>query len=431
MSEKLDLILFGVTGLVGRYGVRYLYRLCKEKNLTWGVAGRSEYKIKKVLEKLEDETKDQSVAKIPIILADMSDEQSINQMTSRCKVLIQACGPLRQMGEVVVQKACIQSRTHYVDVSAEENFIDKIQVEYHEDAKKAGIYVVCACGFDCVIYDLGLKHLQHKFKGTVNSVETYLKLDYHNPTLTGPSYNVSTWNSTIDLLVNKHELKALQAKIFNKHMPKLKPALDTKYFPFKPHVEDGWSILLTGSDRSVMMRTQQYLYEEKNHRPVQIQTYLMLKALYYLIFFVIYGLMISICLPFKLGRKILLRYPAFFSAGVFGSREPSAEMCENSYFRLTFVAKGWKNKIIGPHEKLNEMPNHGMILQIKGNNPGYRVSALCLILSGFLLSTQSNKLPGKPGVYTPGIAFRDTTIVKDLDDHGLSFNVLNEFAITS
>ncbi|XP_045464642.1 saccharopine dehydrogenase-like oxidoreductase [Harmonia axyridis] len=430
MSEKLDLILFGVTGLVGRYGVRYLYNLCKEKNLTWGVAGRSEYKIKKVLEKLEDETEDKSVVKIPIILADMSDEQSIKQMTSRCKVLIQSCGPLRKMREVVL-KACIQSRTHYVDVTAEEKYIDKIQIKYHEEAKKAGIYVVCACGIDSVTYDLGLLHIQKKFKGTVNSVETYMKTDRNNPNIPEPSCSVSTWNSLIDLLVNKHELKALQAKIFNKNMPKLKPTLVTKYCPFKPYVEDGWSILSTGSDRSVMMRTQQYLYEEKNLRPVQIQTYFMLKALYYLIFYMIFGLMFLIFLPFKAGRKLLLRYPAFFSAGVFSSREPSEEMCENSNFRLTFVAKGWKNKTVGPDEKINEKPNHGMIFQVKGNNPRYGSTALCLIMSGILLSTQSDKLPSKPGVYTPGIAFGETTIVQDLHKRGLTFDILTEYTITS
>ncbi|XP_044760961.1 saccharopine dehydrogenase-like oxidoreductase [Coccinella septempunctata] len=430
MSEKLDLILFGVTGLVGRYGVRHLYKLSKEKNLTFGVAGRNEQKIKNVLVKLEEETGDKSIAKIPIILADMSDEQSIKQMTSRCKVLIQSCGPLRQLGEVVV-KACIESRTHYVDVSAEENFIDKVALEYQEQAKKAGIYMVGSCGIDCIAYDLGVLYIQKKFRGTVNSVETYLKMDTDDPTLTGPSYNVSTWKSTIDLMLNKRELKALQARIFNKNMPKLKPALGTKHLPFKPYVEDGWSILLTGSDRSVMMRTQQYLYEEKNKRPVQVQTYYMLKALWYLIFFVIFGLMFAFLLPFKLGRKILLRYPAFFTGGVFGNEEPSQAMCENAWFRLTFVAKGWKDKIVGPDEKFNEKPNHGMMLQVKGKNPGYGGTALCLVLAGVMIATQADKLPSKPGVYTPGIAFGETTIVEDLHERGLSFDVLNEFAISS
>jgi len=43
-------------------------------------------------------------------------------MTERAKVLIDCCGPYRFYGEPVV-KACIATRTHYVDFTGEEEVI--------------------------------------------------------------------------------------------------------------------------------------------------------------------------------------------------------------------------------------------------------------------------------------------------------------------
>lgn len=59
---------------------------------------------------------------VPIILADIKDEESLKKMTERAKVLINCCGPYRFYGESVV-KACIATRTHYVDVTGEEQVI--------------------------------------------------------------------------------------------------------------------------------------------------------------------------------------------------------------------------------------------------------------------------------------------------------------------
>lgn len=59
---------------------------------------------------------------VPIILADVKDEESLTKMTKQAKIIINCCGPYRFYGEPVV-KACITNRTHHVDVSGEPQVI--------------------------------------------------------------------------------------------------------------------------------------------------------------------------------------------------------------------------------------------------------------------------------------------------------------------
>lgn len=51
MAQRLDIVLFGASGFTGRYVVPELYNLTKSngRSLTWGVAGRSEQKLRQVL----------------------------------------------------------------------------------------------------------------------------------------------------------------------------------------------------------------------------------------------------------------------------------------------------------------------------------------------------------------------------------------------
>lgn len=55
MSRELDLILFGATGFTGNRAIPILIKLTKAKNrnLTFGIAGRSEHKLKEILSEWE------------------------------------------------------------------------------------------------------------------------------------------------------------------------------------------------------------------------------------------------------------------------------------------------------------------------------------------------------------------------------------------
>lgn len=55
-------------------------------------------------------------------------------------------------------------------------FLERMQLDYNDAARKAGVYVVGACGFDSIPADMGTVYLEDQFNGQLNSVETYLKL---------------------------------------------------------------------------------------------------------------------------------------------------------------------------------------------------------------------------------------------------------------
>jgi len=73
--------------------------------------------------------------KVPIVIADVNDETSLIDMCSKSKVVINCVGPYRFFGENVV-RICIDNLTHYVDVSGEPEFIERMILNYGEVAKK-------------------------------------------------------------------------------------------------------------------------------------------------------------------------------------------------------------------------------------------------------------------------------------------------------
>lgn len=58
--------------------------------LTWGVAGRSEDKLKKTLKEIGDKA-EKDLSNIPIVIADVNDENSLQKMAERAKVINRCC----------------------------------------------------------------------------------------------------------------------------------------------------------------------------------------------------------------------------------------------------------------------------------------------------------------------------------------------------
>lgn len=61
---------------------------------------------------------DRDLSNVPIIIADSSDEHSLNEMARRTCLIINVVGPYRLYGEAVV-KAAVRNGTSHVDISGE------------------------------------------------------------------------------------------------------------------------------------------------------------------------------------------------------------------------------------------------------------------------------------------------------------------------
>ena len=78
------------------------------------------------------------------------------------------------------------------------------------------------------------------------------------------------------------------------------------------------------------------------------------------------------------------------------SREnPSLEVCENARFSITFVAKGWSEKLAEPTDQHKNEPNKEMITKVSGANPGYGATCTMLLMSAIMILKESDKMPDK------------------------------------
>ncbi|KAL3286801.1 hypothetical protein HHI36_001294 [Cryptolaemus montrouzieri] len=430
MAEKLDIILFGVTGFTGKHTVKYLHKFAsaKGRHLTWAVAGRNETKIHTILDNVVNETNDKTLSKIPIILADVLDANSIQLMVSKARLIINCCGPYRFFGEIVVE-ACVEAGTHHVDVSGEPYFMETMELKYHDKAKEKGIYIVSACGFESIPSDLGAVFLQNNFEGTLHSIETYLKLDSIDGSSHIPRMNYGTWESAVHEVGHVKKLKSLRSQLFPNRLPKLKPILGKRWIPFKSSVDKNWAVFFPASDRSVMERTQRFFYQEKNRRPIQIYTYLLVKNFVNIILLGLTGLIFTILARFKLGLNLLLKYPSLFSFGFFDSEGPSEENIQNTRFCLTLFGKGWRENLVDSEHEYQTPPNKGALVQVEGRNPVYGVTCKSVVLAAIVILTETSKMPNRGGVYSPGAAFAATSLVEQLNENGVNFEFLKDFEL--
>ncbi|MEL7399858.1 MAG: saccharopine dehydrogenase NADP-binding domain-containing protein, partial [Pseudomonadota bacterium] len=160
-AKKFDLIVFGASSFVGEILTRYLAETFGlDGELNWAIAGRSEQKLQKVRGTLApilgDKAKD-----VEILLADAADENQLQELTSRTKVIVSTVGPYALYGEPLV-KVCAENGVDYCDLTGEAQWIKRMLEKYEAKAQESGARIVHCCGFDSVPSDMGVYFLQQQ-----------------------------------------------------------------------------------------------------------------------------------------------------------------------------------------------------------------------------------------------------------------------------
>lgn len=423
-AEKLDVIIFGATGFTGKYTV---YEACSVlQNLKWGVAGRNRSKLEAVLKDMGTKA-NKNLMNTPIILADVEDEKSLVEMAKRCRIVVNLCGPYRFYGEAVV-RACIEAGTHHVDVSGEPQYMESMQLKYHKQAQENNVYIISACGFDSIPADMGVIFVEKNFDGVVNSVETFLKSGSKGGHPGGAGIHFGTWESAVHGLAHANELSGIRSKLYCERMPKFQPILKHRPLIFRSEIVNGVCLPFPGSDRSVVMRSQRFLYEQERKRPVQMHAYVTfrsyLTASIVALFAVVFGMMTK----FSLGRRLLLKYPKLFSLGFTSHEGPSEAAMERTYFEMTMKAMGWPNteRLAEPTDQYTDPPTKSLMVKVSGPNPGYGSTCVALLSTAVTILKESDKMPGTGGVLPPGAAFAKTSLISELEkhEHGIKFEIL-------
>jgi hypothetical protein len=68
---------------------------------------------------------------------------------------------------------------------------------------------------------------------------------------------------------------------------------------------------------------------------------------------------------------------------------------ENTHFSITFIAKGWTEKLAEPTDQHKNSVNKEMITKVSGVNPGYGATCTLLLIAAITILKESDKMPVK------------------------------------
>lgn len=418
--SRYDLVIYGASGFTGQFVVEYVHRAAEEHHLSWAVAGRSEGRLRAVLDRA-GKVVGADLSSTPIIVADSSSTSSLLAMASQAKVVLNCVGPYRFLGEPVVE-AAVEGGAHHVDISGEPQYLEKMQLKYHQKALENGVYVVGACGFDSIPADMGQVCVKKEMGGDVNSVETYLRTII--PNMPGAAINFATWQSAIHGFAHADELRTLRKALYPDRLPPVRPKLKPRGALHYSSVVDAWCLPFMGSDKSVMTRTQRSFHHDKDQRPTQIQAYVQLSSLFSALCLILVGIMFGILASFQWGRKLLENYPGIFSFGNVSKDGVPRQKAENTNFEMRVVGEGWKERM--DPEKAALPPNRRVTTTVRGRNIGYGATCECLVQAALVILQEGDRLPSAGGVYSPGYAFYHTTLVARLNEKDVTFTSVVE-----
>ena len=143
-ERDFDVVVFGATGVTGRRVAAYL----AEQGGRWAAAARDAGKLERIL--AED-----GVVAPERIVADVGDAESLAQMASRTRVVLNLVGPYTLYGRPVIE-ACVAGGAHYVDLTGEIPFVRQIIDSHDARAREAQVKVVQVCGFEALPPDLSV-----------------------------------------------------------------------------------------------------------------------------------------------------------------------------------------------------------------------------------------------------------------------------------
>jgi short subunit dehydrogenase-like uncharacterized protein len=136
MSAKIT--VFGATGYTGQLIVAELQRL----KLPFNIGGRSTLRLAQMAQRL------QLGEEVAQIVADPLQPATLPALFRYdTRILVNCSGPFTRFGEPVV-KAAVETGTHYLDITGEQNFIVRVFDQYGLAASLKQCALIPACGVE-------------------------------------------------------------------------------------------------------------------------------------------------------------------------------------------------------------------------------------------------------------------------------------------
>ena len=141
-DRRLDLVLHGATGYVGRLTARHLAE--RAGGLRVGLSGRSEQRLRAVRNELGVDW--------PLLVTDAGDRASVVELAAASAVVATTVEPYRRYGLPLVE-ACAEHGTSYCDLTGETLFVRASADAAHRQAVATEARIVHSAGFDSVPSD--------------------------------------------------------------------------------------------------------------------------------------------------------------------------------------------------------------------------------------------------------------------------------------
>lgn len=140
-EQTAPIAVYGATGYTGRLVAAELNRRGADAVL----AGRNAAKLEIVAEDLGGEAATRA--------ASLDDPKALRELLEPCAAVISCAGPFETHGEPVLS-AAIDAGTHYLDTTGEQRFMRRAFDEFGPAARRAGVALIPAMGFDYVPGDM-------------------------------------------------------------------------------------------------------------------------------------------------------------------------------------------------------------------------------------------------------------------------------------
>ena len=408
---EYDLIIMGATGFTGKLVVEYLIKNYGVENeeFTWAIAGRDINK----LERLRSSFKyiDSNSNKIPRLVVDSHDTNSLDKMTSISRLVISTVGPYLKFGEALVE-SCVKNGTHYCDLTGEVPFIRKSIDAFDIKAKKNNCRIVHSCGFDSVPSDIGVLLLQmdslKRFDKPCDEVNLYVR-----------SIRGGLSGGTIDSMIsifkymgsNPGHRKLLKSPF------SLNPRESLKNNTWQPILKSvKWDddiqrwlcpFIMAGFNSRIVMRTNaitdyrygiDFKYSEVSSYKKGLSGFL--KAVVMFIGLVLIQISLKVRPLLWFLRKFFLPSPG---------EGPSKEIRDNGFFKLD---------IIGSMDNIKKIR-----FTVTGEgDPGYSATAKMITESALSILLNQDRIPKVSGILTPAAGI-GVVLAERLNDKGFNFSI--------
>ena len=386
MDKKFDIIIYGATGFTGSLGAKYMDKYSNE--FKWAIAGRDSNK----LEKLQNEIP----GKPEIIIADANDEQALLKLTASTKVVASYAGPFNKYSNLLV-KACVETGTHYVDITGEAIWVRDLIDNYHQRCIDNRIKIIPACGYDSIPSDLGTYFTAKQVNEPLKSI-----FAYHN--MSG-GVSGGTIESAFTMRDFKSKHKMGHPFLLNPEgsYSKNQKLLSKDYFSIKKNKKlDKWVIpfvMAITNTRPVRRSAALMEAKQQSYGPDFVYNEFQMVNKYSVALITTVSLAVLGMIIVSPFRNFLRK---FFPKPGTG---PNEKTRNNGWYEALFVAKTTKNQ-----EYVYRMYGKG--------DPGYKSTSMFLVESA--ISLLNNSDIGEYGVLTPATGLGDDLIIR-LKDQGVLF----------